>query len=97
MSEYPTSASQRRTANTVKLVDLDRCIPNSCGLDLSGYTGEMYRRQRGWRPSQSDWKQLGLLAAAIIFKCSHRIIIKDPRVCGVCLNKLIHEGKCYNQ
>ena len=66
----------------VKLVDLDRCIPNSCGLDLSGYTGEMYHCQRGWRPSQSDWKQLGLLAAAIIFKCSHRNIIKDPRVCG---------------
>ena len=61
-------------------------------------TGEMYtcQNQKDWRSSQYDWKQLGLLAAAIIFERSHEDIVKDPRVRGdVCLNQLIHEGKCY--
>lgn len=79
----------------VKLIDLDRCRGDTAD-NLYGYTGEMYRRQKGWRSSQYDWKQLGLLAAAIIFKCSHEDIVKGPKVRGdVCLNHLIHEGKCY--
>jgi len=81
----------------VKLIDLDRCKDDTV-QDLYGYTGEMYTCQnpKDWRSSQYDWKQLGLLAAAIIFERSHEDIVKDPRVCGdVCLNQLIHEGKCY--
>jgi len=81
----------------VKLIDLDRCRDDMV-QDLYGYTGKMYtcKIQKDWKSSQYDWKQLGLLAAAIIFERSHEDIVKDPRVCGdVCLNQLIHEGKCY--
>ena len=80
----------------VKLIDLDRCSQN-CYKDLSGYSGEMYRPSTSspWRPCRYDWKQLGLLAAELIFDTPHEEIVVDPRVKqDTCLKELILEGKC---
>ena len=61
---------------------------------MSGFKGEMYRTIECWNTTQSDWKQLGLLAAEIIFRKRHEEIVKDRGVHeDQCLNKLIHEGE----
>ena len=73
---------------------MDRCIPATGGDELSGFKGEMYRTIECWNTTQSDWKQLGLLAAEIIFRKRHEEIVKDRGVHeDQCLNKLIHEGE----
>ena len=73
----------------VKLIDLDRCAEDEV-VDLSCYSGEMYQSQLGWKASQYDWKQLGLLAAEIVFDLSHKDIVKDPRMLrDQCLRELI--------
>ena len=81
----------------VKLIDLDRCITDEVGKDLSGYEGEMYKPQQNliWKPSQYDWKQLGLLAAEIMLNITdHSVIVKDGRVDeDNCLKVLIKRGK----
>jgi len=80
----------------VKLIDLDRCRDDTVKTCMDTQARRTRQNPKDWRSSQYDWKQLGLLAAAIIFERSHEDIVKDPRVCGdVCLNQLIHEGKCY--
>ena len=100
MLEFPTSASQRQTKEAkyiVKLIDLDRCTTNQ-NFDLIKYHGEMYenRTLKAWEASRYDWKQLGLLAANVIFKCSHDVVIMDDRVDeDQCLRQLIREGKSW--
>lgn len=78
----------------VKLIDLDRAESDD-DVDVSGYIGEMYTTHPNWSASQYDWKQLGLLAAEIIFDTTdHNKIVEAPRVSSDgCLNKLINEGK----
>ena len=45
---------------------------------------------------QYDWKQLGLLAASVIFKCSYPDAIHDEKVNkDEFLRQLIHEGKSW--
>ena len=90
--------AHERKKNTyiVKLIDLDRCVRTQEGEDLSGFTGEMYRRPplEKWKSTQFDWKQLGLLAAAIIFGLNHEDIVTNHKVReDQCLNQLIHKGK----
>ena len=86
--------AQNQNDYIVKLIDLDRAIKDKV-VDVGGYVGEMYATQDGWSASQCDWKQLGLLAAGIIFKTTdHNEIVKDPQVSSDdCLKKLISEGK----
>ena len=78
----------------VKLIDLERCCEITC-CDLSCYKGEMYRPHGlNWKTSQYDWKQLGLLAAEIIFNTDHDQCVADPRVDrDDCLRLLIKEGQ----
>ena len=79
----------------VKLIDLDRCVKDRKS-DLSGYKGEMYKPQQKsiWTASQYDWKQLGLLAAEIMLKIDHDMIVEDGRVDeDECLKQLIRDGK----
>ena len=78
----------------VKLIDLDR-VERDDVVDVSRYIGEMYATHHGWSASQYDWKQLGLLAAEIIFETTdHNEIVKVPQVSSDdCLKKLISEGK----
>ena len=56
----------------------------------------MYSVPHHWLPSQCDWKQLGLLAASILFKLNdHSSIVKDHRIDqNDCLKQLIKEGGC---
>lgn len=81
--------------NYVKLIDLDRVISIKHG-SVEGYIGEMYNIPHQWLPSQCDWKQLGLLAASVLFKQNdHSSLVKDRRVDqNHCLKQLIKEGGC---
>ena len=79
----------------VKLIDLDRAISiELCSVEV--YIGEyIYKVPGEWSPSRCDWKQLGLLAAEIIFKSNdHSSIVNDHRVDeNDCLKKLIRDGR----
>ena len=82
----------------VKLIDLDRCQPTS-DRRYALYKGEMYLCDTFWTCEQLDWKQLGLLTAAIIFDCSHEdVVCKHAEKVrnDDFLNGLIFKGECYN-